>query len=251
MGTVKQDINSGSNQKSGLIVCPVCQAETTKYFPAYCTARKSKKKQRDIYDLEDFKRFDRREVRKIRKTTERERLRALEKKTKTEIIEWMLFEIGLETGLRIQEIANLCCRDFYMKDGIFHILVRSGKGNKPGSVICSRALKRNIEWFIKWKLKRGEEAGESSPMFHSYRTGRQMTRQGLHKAFKRVLQKTGLNNRYGTHTLRRTFARALYDRTKNIELTRQQLRHESIITTQVYLGIDKKYAQKAVDGMYT
>ena len=58
----------------------------------------------------------------------------------------------------------------------------------------------------------------------------------------RILACAGLptSGDWGTHTLRKTFARRVYEQSgNNLALTRCALDHRSIVTTQRYLGFGK------------
>lgn len=50
--------------------------------------------------------------------------------------------------------------------------------------------------------------------------------------------KAGLTRRVASHDLRATLATHMYEQTKNLRLVQEVLGHESVRTTQIYLGVD-------------
>ena len=52
------------------------------------------------------------------------------------------------------------------------------------------------------------------------------------------MAEAGISKRVTPHTLRHTFATRLYNRTGDIRLVQQALRHEFISTTQIYAHVD-------------
>ena len=94
------------------------------------TFSKQKKKQNHNGKLADEKYLDLKEIKMLLAYAEKEA--ALRKNRLTPVWRWFFIQTALNTGLRISEIADLRCKDYYIKNSIFTIKVRNGKGGKEG-----------------------------------------------------------------------------------------------------------------------
>ena len=74
-------------------------------------------------------------------------------------------------------------------------------------------------------------------------------RQTAHDILKNAFIETGLNGKLATHSLRKSFAQRLYDKTGDIYLVQELLGHRNISTTQKYLGVNYADAKAAVEAI--
>jgi site-specific recombinase XerD len=58
--------------------------------------------------------------------------------------------------------------------------------------------------------------------------------------------KAGLRRHISSHDLRATFATAVYDKTQDAMLVRELLGHSSVVTTQLYIGVEMTKLREAV-----
>ena len=191
------------------------------------------------------------EIRKLLRTVEEQKELALMKQEYAPIWRWFFLQTALNTGLRVGEIANLRCGDGHTKSRAFMVNVRSGKGEKPGRVICSKAFQRAWGWFLDWKKQNGHSIDSDAPLFLSPRTGRALTVRAFQKAFKRMLAHAGLGLEYSPHSLRHSYGTHLHQSCKDIRVVQSQLRHESVRTTQVYASVIPDEIVKAVERFST
>jgi integrase len=87
------------------------------------------------------------------------------------------------------------------------------------------------------------------PLFPSRFHGIRLTRWTANIIVHRVLDRAGLGNReyYGSHSLRKTFCKNIYQLTKfDINLTRAVMGHANIATTQKYLVVEAADIQDAI-----
>ena len=66
---------------------------------------------------------------------------------------------------------------------------------------------------------------------------------------KTAFEAAGLNGHIATHSLRKSFAQRLYDKTGDIYLVQELLGHRNISTTQKYLGVNYADAKAAVEAI--
>jgi site-specific recombinase XerD len=190
------------------------------------------------------------EAERLRKATENAAMAAHAKGLKTAVIQWMVIDLAMSTGLRVSEMANLRIGDIYIGRGQSELIVRRGKGGKSGRVVISAKLKRHIKEFIDWKKESGLPVDDGDYLITSQR-GNKFTTRGLQLLFKKCLERAGLNPGYGFHCLRHTYAVQLYKASGwNLRLVQKHLRHSSIKTTQVYADVRDADAEKAVNGLW-
>ena len=79
-----------------------------------------------------------------------------------------------------------------------------------------------------------------------------MSRRTAHdvlKVAKVAFEAAGLNGHLATHSLRKSFAQRLYDRTGDIFAVQEMLGHRNVSTTQKYLGVNYANIKEAVEEM--
>lgn len=167
-----------------------------------------------------------------------------------------LFMLGVSTGGRISELLSLRIRDVYQNKRAVTDLLFDKSVVKGGEV--SRAVpvnsdgRRAIEELMTWHGERYQNAEKSSrPLFPS-RNGqgeKRMSRRTAHDVLKSAFEAAGLNGHLATHSLRKSFAQRLYDRTGDIFAVQEMLGHKSVTTTQKYLGVNYANIKEAVEEM--
>ena len=76
-----------------------------------------------------------------------------------------------------------------------------------------------------------------------------MSRRTAHDVLKTAFEAAGLSGHLATHSLRKSFAQRLYDRTGDIFAVQEMLGHKSVATTQKYLGVNYASVREAVEEM--
>ncbi len=166
-----------------------------------------------------------------------------------------LFMLGVSTGGRISELLSLTIRDVYQNRAAVTDLLYDKSIVKGGEV--SRAVPVNkdgrqaIADLIAWHRERYQNIKANSPLFPS-RNGhgtQRMSRRTAHDVLKKAFEDAGLNRHLATHSLRKSFAQRLYERTGDIFAVQEMLGHKSVATTQKYLGVNYASVRKAVEEM--
>lgn len=203
------------------------------------------------WTIDESKYLSLKEVNRLRRKTEKAKAIALEKNRRTPVMDWLVVELGLFAGLRVEEIADLKCGDLLIQDVQSSLIVRKGKGGRKRIIRISSELKENIKEFLKWKQSKKEDITDESPLFCSSRTGSHMTTRALQKSFKRSAKRAGLKPHYSIHCLRHTFGSHLYKASKyNLRLVQEQLGHSRIETTKVYASVMDPDVERAVERLY-
>lgn len=118
---------------------------------------------------------------------------------------YILFVVGVNTGLRISDILKLKIGD--LKGS--HISMREMKTGKQKRIQITAALRRELKWFI--------EGRENHEYLIKSRQGsnKPIGRSMAYKILRSTAAEFGLDE-IGTHTLRKTFGYHMYMQTKNI-----------------------------------
>lgn len=197
--------------------------------------------------INETKYLDSEKIKKLKRTLKESRDRALRENKAIPVRDWFMVELGLFTGLRVDEMAKLKASDLYLPKEPSFLIVRKGKGNKPRTVYFSKTFRNECLFYLRWKEK---ALPQSDHLFINTR-GEQLTKRTLQKSFKRCIRKTGLDSHYSIHCLRHTYGSFLYKSSNhNLRLVQEQLGHSSIRTTQVYASLLDDEVKKAVDKLY-
>jgi integrase len=160
----------------------------------------------------------------------------------------LMFTMGINSALRISDILLLKISDVLDKKGKpkSFVELREGKTEKskrfPIAVNVQKAI---IEYL------QGYDGDYDRPLFSS----RKSNAQGRHKAISRqqayeiinnAADVVSINEKIGTHTLRKTFAYHAYKAGSDISLIQQLLNHSSQKETLRYIGI----TQDQMDDVY-
>lgn len=132
-------------------------------------------------------------------------------------------------GLRAGEIARLTAEA--VRDEVLEV---DGKGGKPRVV----PLPTPVRAMLIGHLSRRH----SGPIWR-YRTGRTLTPNDVTKLTSAHLHGTGAD--CSLHTLRHRYATRINQIAKDPMLVKELLGHESLNTTQIYLGVDARHGQRA------
>ncbi|AHA70066.1 integrase [Bacillus thuringiensis] len=148
---------------------------------------------------------------------------------------YILFVMGINTGLRISDILKLKVGDVQGS----HISMREMKTGKQKRIQITLSLKRELKWF--------NEGREVEEYLLKSRKGknRPIGRSMAYKILKSTAAEFGLDE-IGTHTLRKTYGYHMYMQTKNIALLMEIFNHSSEKVTLRYIGVNQDAMDKAM-----
>ncbi|WP_217562255.1 tyrosine-type recombinase/integrase [Paenibacillus sp. GbtcB18] len=143
--------------------------------------------------------------------------------------DWLLFTIGINSGLHLNDILRLRVKDVKDRN---EISITEEKTGKSKSFRIDDALKSYIGEYVQYM-------GDEDYMFPSQKTGKPIKRIRVYRILNEAAKRVGLQD-IGTHTLRKTFGYHYYQRTKNISVLRDLFNHSAPSVTLKYIGIDKR-----------
>ena len=155
------------------------------------------------------------------------------KKTHKKVIERniLIIEVGVKTGLRRAEIANLKVGDIDLEKR--YLTVRMGKGMKDRIVNLTPLLTMSLEAYLKGKAPEDSVFGLKAS-----------TISGL---IRWAAIKAGVD--LHCHSLRHFFGEQLVDTGTDLELVRRLMGHSNLHTTQRYIGRTDQQRRDAIDRM--
>jgi len=169
---------------------------------------------------------------------------------KIPVRDWLVIDLALSTGLRVNEIRELKCGDIMMTDDYSLITVRNGKGGKMRTVYFNGQLKIHLKEYLEWKSVSNEGVNPEDPLLLSARTGGLFSKRALQRVFERMAKMAGITG-HCFHHLRHTYASHLYKAGGyNLRLVQKQLGHANIRTTQIYADVFDEDLKKALEKLY-
>ncbi len=169
-----------------------------------------------------------------------EPIRNIEDLKKVEIIlskkkrDLLFFAIGTNCGLRISDILSLNVKDVRGKTHIQIIEKKTGKFKK---IPINSKLKPMFEEFTKGRC--GDE-----PLFTTIFKNR-LERVAAYYIIKNACIKAGLEEKIGTHTMRKTFGYHHYKKFKDIVMLQKMFNHSSPVITLRYIGIEQDQIEES------
>lgn len=140
----------------------------------------------------------------------------------------LLFVLGTNCGLRISDLLSLNIGDVRNKT---HIQIVEKKTGKFKKFPINDRLKPMIEEFVKGKR-------DKEPLFKSH-WGKRLDRVTAYYLIRDACEKAGLQERIGTHSMRKTFGYHHYQQFKDVVILQKIFNHSSPQITLRYIGIEQ------------
>lgn len=158
----------------------------------------------------------------------------------------MLFIIGINIGVRASDLRLLTWDFFFeqMPDGSLKFRksysLRPRKTRKAGkyvNLMFNDSVKKIINWYISmYPIENIHDY-----VFRSRRGNEPITVNGMWRVIKDAAKEAGIQQNVGTHSLRKSFCRRVYDKANDkgqaLVLLQRILNHSSSATTAAYLGL--------------
>jgi len=156
------------------------------------------------------------------------------------LTECLLFTLQSKTGLRISDVLDLKYTNVVFKGLDIYLELILKKTKRDLVLPMDRLLLKMIQDYKEYCILEFDEANEQ--MFFNYNNGNTFTYMWASKRINQ-LNKSGVLGRVfdnvGTHSIRKGLAEYLYSK-KGLRTTQYLLGHKSMLTTEIYLQLDKK-----------
>lgn len=148
-----------------------------------------------------------------------------------------ILEVMYASGLRISELVHLRLDELHLTMGFIQTV---GKGNKERIIPIGDEAKNWLNEYLEdCRPVFASKAVEDSPYVFLNTRGRGLTRQGVWKNLKQIVQKAGIKQNVTPHMLRHSFATHLLENGADLRIVQELLGHSDISTTQIYTHITK------------
>ena len=154
----------------------------------------------------------------------------------------LLFLIGVNVGLRASDLMQLRWSYFYKEDMTFKefYVLQPKKQKKMGKfvkIFFNQTVKKAIENYVNdYPIKNLDDY-----LFKSRKGDNPITERGLWKIVVDVAADAGIEKNVGSHSLRKTWARNIYDKAEDkgnaLVMLQECLRHSDSLTTLRYIAI--------------
>jgi len=152
---------------------------------------------------------------------------------------YMMFFVGINTGLRSVDLLKLKANDFLDNT---HLMIREQKTNKYKRFLINEELKKEVLKYIN-----KENLQKEDHLFYS-REGKNkpLTRVMMYNIINKACRNVGITDKIGNHTLRKSWGYHFYKKTKDIALIQDLLNHSSQRVTMRYIGINDDIRDEAL-----
>jgi len=144
-------------------------------------------------------------------------------------------------GLRVSELVDLRITDIHFTEGFVSV---TGKGDKQRLVPTNDKTLKEIKNYLQDRNSLPAIVDENILFLN--RRGKKLTRVMIFTIIRDLAVLAGINKKVSPHTFRHSFATHLVQAGADLRAVQEMLGHESILTTEVYTHIDRKYLRKTI-----
>jgi integrase len=150
--------------------------------------------------------------------------------------DYILFLIGINTGLRVSDLLKLKVGDVRRKK---KIVIQEGKTKKARTINLTN-IYDEIQEYIKGKKN-------DEWLFPSRKGDKPITPTQAYRQLNKAAEMVDITEGIGTHTMRKTFGYWFYKKTKNIAALQEILNHSHPAITMRYIGITQEEIDKELE----
>ena len=152
---------------------------------------------------------------------------------------YTLFVMGCNLALRISYLLSLKVKDVIDSKGDIktYLHVKEGKTGRQAKITINNTAKEALNYY----LNRSKGIDPDSYIFKSERSNKKLDRIRTWGLIQEWTKAVGLEGeRYGTHTLRKTWGYQARKQGLSIEQISEKLGHKSVTVTRRYIGISQE-----------
>ncbi|MED4351731.1 tyrosine-type recombinase/integrase [Schinkia azotoformans] len=152
--------------------------------------------------------------------------------------DYILFLIGINTGLRAGDLVKLKVKDVKRKK---KITVKEGKTKKARLILLTN-IYDEIQAYI--------DEVDSVWLFPSRQGGSHVTTTQVYRQLVKAAKMVDIVECIGTHTMRKTFGYWFYKQTKDVAKLQQILNHSKPDVTLRYIGITSEEIEDSLSDFF-
>jgi len=140
--------------------------------------------------------------------------------------DYIMFLLGINTGLRVSDLLNLKVKDIKGKK---KIAVKEGKTEKKRDIQLTNIYEELNEYI--------KTLQDTKWLFPSRKGEKPISRIQAYRALNKASDTVDMPDGIGTHTMRKTFGYWYYKQTKDVAKLQMILNHSTPTITLKYIGI--------------
>ena len=152
---------------------------------------------------------------------------------------YLLFVMGINTALRIGDLLSLKIKDIIDSKGDLKefLHVKESKTGRQAKIYLNDTVKDALNYY----LDKTKGIDPDSYLFKSERSNKKLDRVRVWGLIQQWVKEAGLEGeRYGTHSLRKTWGYQARMQGVSISQIQNKLGHKSPAITSRYIGIDQE-----------
>lgn len=152
---------------------------------------------------------------------------------------YLLFVMGCNIALRISDLLSLKVKDVIDSKGDIktYLFIKEKKTGRPAKIYLNNTVKEALIYY----LNKSKGIDPDSYLFKSERSNKRLDRVRAWGLIQEWTRAVGLEGeRYGTHTLRKTWGYQARKQNLSIEQISEKLGHKSVTVTRHYIGISQE-----------
>jgi site-specific recombinase XerD len=164
-----------------------------------------------------------------------------------------ILEVFLQTGLRLSELTHLTIGDLELPrritkdpENVGFLKVRRKRGKEVLLPLNWKACEALSGWLVEREQWVGRESTEQALFVSRFR--KMMTSRAIRFLVEKYMERANIHGA-SVHTLRHTMATHYLAKGGDLKSVQEMLGHESLETTQIYLGLAKKVQRKMVQDL--
>jgi integrase len=150
--------------------------------------------------------------------------------------DYILFLIGINTGLRVSDLLKLKVGDVRRKK---KIVIQEGKTKKTRTINLTN-IYDEIKKYIEGKK-------DDEWLFPSRKGDKPITPTQAYRQLNKAAEMVDITEGIGTHTMRKTFGYWFYKQTKDVAKLQQILNHSHPEITLRYIGITEEEIEDSLN----
>jgi len=149
--------------------------------------------------------------------------------------DYIMFLIGINTGLRVGDLLKLKTSDVKRKK---RIVIQEGKTKKPRTIQLDK---------IYDEVQAYANTVESEWLFPSRKGDKSITTTQAYRQLNKAAEMGDITEGVGTHTMRKTFGYWFYKQTKDVAKLQAILNHSHPQITLTYIGITEEEIEDSLN----
>ena len=191
-------------------------------------------------------------VEPVKKPADRQRLKNywLHGHNQTGRRNWMIFRLGMVTGLRASDLVRLRWQQVYDDDNQPRPRIYNEKDQKTGKINHLLDIRPVHDDLVVYKdFVTSHVINNPTVMFPQLRNPRKSIQSHtLYKIMRKAGDDLGLNH-LGSHSIRKTFGYIAYSQTHNLGYVMKKLNQSNPSVTLRYIGIERASINKITDSI--